>query len=211
MHSHWMKPAGHGMSLTRHARLAPQVGELSDYSLGPEHYLVSLSGLPFGVPGQMLSGKLYKNLNWFYRGLLFGMTDRAGWRNGKVGMLSALWTIWDEFDITRSEMTGFWSGAAAVAHVNSPDAGVVRATAFTRHGYGALIVVASWASNQRHASLSVDWERVGLRPEDVTVTVPHIPQLQLADVPRPAIAHGKITLALRPGAGLLFTVLGAPR
>ena len=162
---------------------------------------MSLSGLPFGVPGQMLSGKLYKNINWFYRGLLFGMTDRAGWRNNDVTMLKALWALWDDFGIVHSEMTGFWSGDAAVVRVDAPHGAAgdsVRATAFTRPGRGTLVVVASWATEQRQVSLAVDWLLLGVGKQQAALDVPSIPSLQTeGSAPRPVVdAHGKITLTL---------------
>ena len=49
------------------------IGENAEYERGPDHWLTSLSGLPFGVPSQMLgaSGSLY-------RGLVHGMHARPG-------------------------------------------------------------------------------------------------------------------------------------
>jgi hypothetical protein len=210
---------------------------------------VSISGLPYGVPGQMLSGKLNKNINWYFRGLLvrtlaiappflppgslvsthpaqntppesapsldasmslsaqFGMTERGGWRNDDLGTLKALWRIWDAFGITRAEMTGFWS-SDAVVRVEGNTA--VRATAFTREGRGAIIVVASWAEEEEpNLELHIDWQRLGVPAEQSLIDVPIIPKVQDADKTstlKKSQNGNTLQLSLGSGGGILFYI-----
>lgn len=66
----------------------------------PEYMLAEVSGIPYGVGGQMLQdgGDLYE-------GMLYAMNNRYGW-----GYKNAvdLYKIWDEFGIENSRMLGYW-------------------------------------------------------------------------------------------------------
>lgn len=66
----------------------------------PEYMLCEVSGIPYGVGGQMLQdgGDLYE-------GMLYAMNNRYGW-----GVKNAvdLYAVWDEFGIESSEMLGYW-------------------------------------------------------------------------------------------------------
>ena len=108
------------------------------------------------------------------------------------------------------------TGDAAVVRVDAPRGAagdLVRATAFTRPGRGMIVVVASWAAEQRQVSLAVDWLRLGVGKQQAALDVPSIPSLQTeGSAPRPVVdAHGKITLTVRPGAGLLFVLSNKDR
>ena len=49
-------------------------GEGYDYNAPPDYWLVEISGIPFGLYGEMLEGD---GNPW--RGMVYGMTDRLGW------------------------------------------------------------------------------------------------------------------------------------
>ncbi len=66
----------------------------------PEYMLAEVSGIPYGVTGQMLEGG-----GDFYLGMLYGMSNRYGW-----GYKNAvkMYKIWDDFGISESKMLGYW-------------------------------------------------------------------------------------------------------
>ena len=95
-------------------------GEYFDYNgSGPDYWLVEMSGIPFGLMGEMLQDG---GNPW--RGMVFGMTVRLPW----AGDPRPLWKVWDEFGITESEMIGWWVEANPV-RTGNPD---VLATAYVR-------------------------------------------------------------------------------
>ncbi|KAH8067859.1 hypothetical protein JL720_12359 [Aureococcus anophagefferens] len=127
-------------------------GEASNYELGPDHFLVGVAGVPFGLPSQMLSGAVRKQPRLYYRALLFGMTERAGWFDSDTSLarLGALWAVVDAFELRDSELVGFWRrGDARFAATAPGDCGDrVKRTAFVVDG-AAVVVLASWASTPR--------------------------------------------------------------
>ena len=125
-------------------------GEYFDYDKAPDFWLTEVSGLPFGLMGEMLE----KGGNpW--RGMVFGMTARRPW----AGDPRALWKAWDAFGIIQSEMIGWWAPDCPV-HTDNP---AVLATVYQRKGK-ALIALASWASGATQVRLKVDWKALGIDP-----------------------------------------------
>ena len=103
-------------------------------TFGPWEWLVEISGLPFGVPSEMLGGELY-----LARGMLFGIWPRAGWCAGTEKQ-GELWAFFDRFGIEQATMHGWWEECNGVT-VNRPETYV---TAFTHPANGVLLVMASW-------------------------------------------------------------------
>ena len=62
--------------------------------------LAEVSGIPYGVTGQMLQdgGDLYE-------GMLYGMNNRFGWGYTNA---TQMYKVWDDFGITESRMLGYW-------------------------------------------------------------------------------------------------------
>lgn len=133
-------------------------GEYFDYDLPPDFWLIEVSGIPFGLMGEMLE----KGGNpW--RGMIYGMTARLPW----AGDPTPVWKVWDEFGITGSEMIGYWSPDAPV-RTDDPR---VLATTYRKNGK-AMIALASWAPERLRVRLLIDWARLGLDPSGVTITAP---------------------------------------
>jgi len=107
------------------------VGELIDYSRSPDYWLVEVSGMPFGVPSEMLNWKDGGN-QW--RGMVYGMSSRS---NPSV---SAMYKFWDEWKIQDSEMLGYWSRKCPVK-TDNPD---VLATVYKKKDE-VLIALADWS------------------------------------------------------------------
>jgi len=173
-------------------------GEYFDYNgSGPDYWLVEMSGLPFGLMGEMLQDG---GNPW--RGMVFGMTARLPW----AGDPRPLWKAWDEFGISESEMIGWWAGTSPVK-TGTKD---VLATAYVRKAAGkgvgtagvknaAMIALASWAKAPVDVRLTIDWKALGLDPKKATIAAPAIDKFQDAASFKPGDPF-----RIDPGKGLLL-------
>ncbi len=139
-------------------------GELYDYDETPDYWLVEISGIPFGLYGEMLQGGGNP-----YRGMIYGMTSRLGWQ----GNPGPIWKLWNDFGIDKARMEGYWSPACPVTTDNEN----VLATAYVRPKQ-TLIVVASWAKDPVPIKLVIDWKALGLRPAHAKLIAPRMETLQ---------------------------------
>lgn len=135
-------------------------GEYFDYDSPPDYWLVEISGIPFGVMGEMLEGG-----GNAWRGALFGMTCRMGWAEKPDP--KPVWRIWDAFGIAESRMVGWWSKACPV-RTSHPD---VLATAYLRAD-SVLVALASWAPEPVSVRLEADWEALDMDPEETVWEAP---------------------------------------
>jgi hypothetical protein len=141
-------------------------GEYFDYDgLPPDFWLVEISGIPFGLMGEML-----QNGGNPWRGMVFGMTNRLPWSGGNP---ADIWKVWDEFGMGESEMVGYWSDRCPV-RTDSPE---VLATVYKKNGR-ALVSLASWAKGPTMARLQVDWKALGIDPAKARLRAPAIPGVQ---------------------------------
>jgi hypothetical protein len=144
-------------------------GEYFDYEHNtPDFFLTEVSGIPFGLMGEMLQGG---GNPW--RGMIYGMTNRLGWTD--VNDPRPIWKTWDDFGISGSVMIGYWSGHCPV----STDQKQVLATVYQRPGK-ALVAVASWAGSDVQARLTIDWKALGIDPAKAKITAPEISGFQTA-------------------------------
>ena len=139
-------------------------GEYFDYNSSPDFWLIELSGIPYGIMGEMLQGG---GNPW--RGMIFGMTSRLPW----AGDPRALWKIWDDFGIQDSRMVGYWSPSCPVK-TDNPD---VLATAYVKKDT-VLISIASWAEDIVLCNLNIDWQGLGMDPENAQLQAPFIKEFQ---------------------------------
>ena len=141
-------------------------GEYFNYDNPPDYWLVEMSGVPFGLMGEMLQGG---GNPW--RGMLFGMTARLPW----AGDPRALWHVWDAFGIAQAKMQGWWTTDAPV-QTGRED---ILATTYSRPGT-ALIAVASWARDTVPVRLAINWRALGLDSTRVRIEAPEIAGFQPA-------------------------------
>jgi hypothetical protein len=160
-------------------------GEYFDYDSAPGYWLVEVSGIPFGLMGEMLQDG---GNPW--RGMLFGMTSRLPW----AGDPRPLWKAWDVFGIRDSEMIGFWVERSPVKTGRRD----VLATAYVKKGQ-ALISIASWAKDPVAVRLGIDWRRLGIDPAKAKLTALPIESFQDAAVFKPGDA-----ISIMPGKGWLL-------
>ena len=146
-------------------------GENFDYnSMPPETWLTDVSGIPFGVMGDMLQGG---GNPWL--GLLFGMTSRPFWENeGHRADPLPIWRLWDTFNIAESTMIGFWHPHCPVK-TNNRD---ILATIFLHHGSSALIIFGNWSKQDQTIQLNVDWQTLGMDARALTIVAPFIHGMQ---------------------------------
>ncbi|ATL32425.1 glycoside hydrolase domain-containing protein [Streptomyces formicae] len=130
---------GFASSANLYAELLPYVdrlwlGELFDYDgadgADPAYWLVEISGIPFGLMGEMLEGG---GNPW--RGLVFGMTGRAPMTD-----VRPLWRAFDRLKMPEAELTGWWAGEPPV---RTGHADVLAST--WRGPGGTATALASWA------------------------------------------------------------------
>ena len=161
-------------------------GEYFDYDSAPDYWLVEISGIPFGLMGEMLQDG---GNPW--RGMIYGMTNRLPWSGQDP---ARIWKAWDEFGIEEARMIGYWSAECPVRTDNLN----VLATAYVREGR-TLISLASWAAEPVRCRLRINWEALGMNGPNARLHAPEIPDFQ------PEAAFGPDDLIpVEPGKGWLL-------
>jgi hypothetical protein len=145
-------------------------GESFNYNaMPPANWLVEVSGIPFGLTGDMLHAG---GNPW--RGMVYGMTNRLPWSTeGVICSPSEIWKVWDSFGIADAQMVGYWEDKPVVTTSNKD----VLATAYLKDKR-MLISVASWAKEKAEVTLAIDFTRAGLNPNKVKITAPFIDKFQ---------------------------------
>ena len=160
-------------------------GEGYDYNETPDYWLVEVSGIPFGLFGEMLEA----NGNpW--RGMIYGMAAR--YYSGADP--KHIWKLWDDFGIAEASMVGYWSPSCPV-RTDNPD---VLATAYVKPGK-TLISLASWAKEPVRCKLEINWKALGLDPERAHLHAPAIQAFQPA-----ALMGPTDRIPVVPGRGWLL-------
>ena len=145
-------------------------GESFQYDqMPPENWFVEVSGIPFGLMGDMLQGGGNR-----WRGMVYGMTVRYPWSTeGETCDPRPVWEIWDNFGIESSEMKGYWEKDCPV-RTNNPD---IKATVYQKEGE-SLISVASWSAKTTKFKFKFDWKTLGLDPGKAILVAPEIINFQ---------------------------------
>ncbi len=166
-------------------------GEGYDYNNeSPDYWLVEVSGIPFGLYGEMLQD----NGNpW--RGMVYGMTARYYCGADP----KHIWKLWDDFGIKDAKMIGYWSPKCPVTTDNKD----VLATVYRKKGK-TLISLASWAKEPARVRLAIDWKALGIDPTKARLTAPAIPGFQDA-----ASFGPSDEIPVQPGRGWLL-ILDSP-
>ncbi|GGZ14883.1 hypothetical protein GCM10007049_03610 [Echinicola pacifica] len=137
-------------------------GEYFDYEKeSPDFYMTEVSGIPFGLMGEMLQDG---GNPW--RGMLYGMTNRMPYQEQKP---DHIWKAWDDFGMQGSQMIGYWVSDCPVV----TDHQKVLATVFKQDGR-ALVSLASWADTAVDIQLDIDWDSLGIDPKKAKITAPEI-------------------------------------
>jgi hypothetical protein len=167
--NHFNALAGYANCLNLYADLLPYIdlvwiGEQRNYDRMPDHWLIEVSGIPFGLTGQMLEGGGNR-----WRGMVYGITNRAGWS----GDPPQVWKFWDDHRLKEKQMIGYWDAESPV--VCKDDS--VRATVY-RGEDECILAVANWSTTDRVCTIEVDWKKLGFNSGMPGLSVPRIPQFQ---------------------------------
>lgn len=142
-------------------------GEYFSPDSPPDFWLIEMSGIPFGLMGEMLQDGGNR-----WRGMLYGMTSRMSYQGNDP---SPIWHIWDQFKIQDSQMYGYWSPRCPV----KTDSTNILATAYVGKGK-TLVSIASWAPNDAQVKLTFDWKALGIDPDKAELIAPEISEFQPA-------------------------------
>ncbi|MBV20038.1 MAG: hypothetical protein CL870_02955 [Cytophagia bacterium] len=139
-------------------------GEYFEYELEPDYWMTEVSGIPFGLTGEMLEkgGRPY-------HGLVYGMTTRVYHKYNPGN----IWKIFDDFGISDSRMIGYWVDYSPIKVDNSK----IKCTIYKR-GDKVLISLASWSKKDEDINLLIDWEDINLNPLYSELISPKIDDLQ---------------------------------
>ncbi|ASU35410.1 glycoside hydrolase domain-containing protein [Mucilaginibacter xinganensis] len=142
-------------------------GEYFDYEKNsPDFFLTEVSGIPFGLMGEMLQGG---GNPW--RGMIYGMTNRMPWSDNADPR--PIWKVWDDFGMQGTKMIGYWVEKNPVK-TNNPE---VLATIYKKER-SALVSIASWAKDDTTIKLQINWKALGIDPAKATITAPAVNNFQ---------------------------------
>ena len=142
-------------------------GEYFDYEKNPpDFFLTEVSGIPFGLMGEMLEGG---GNPW--RGMVYGMTNRMPWSDNADPR--PIWKAWDDFGMEGTRMIGYWSPSCPVR----TGLDNVPATVYAKKG-AALVAVASWVGQDTAVRLQIDWQKLGIDPAHASIEAPEIANFQ---------------------------------
>jgi hypothetical protein len=172
--NHFNEWAGYANCLNLYMDLLPYfdlvwIGEGRDYDRMPDHWLIEVSGIPFGLPGQMLQDG---GNPW--RGMVYGITNRAGWS----GDPTEIWKFWDQYQICDKKMIGYWDEDNPV----KSDDNLVKAT-FYEGLDEHIIAIANWSEKEQGCSLKIDWDKLGFEKSACKYIIPFIPGFQDQQLP----------------------------
>ena len=167
--NHFNQWAGYTNCLNLYMDLLPYfdlvwIGEGRDYDRLPDHWLIEVSGIPFGLPGQMLQDG---GNPW--RGMVYGITNRAGWS----GDPTEIWTFWDQYQIADKQMIGYWDKNNPV----SSDNDLVKATLY-KGVNESILAVANWSDQKQKVSIKIDRDKLGHKAVAGEYLIPRIPDFQ---------------------------------
>ena len=144
-------------------------GEYFDYEKNdPAFFLTEVSGIPFGLMGEML-----QNDGNPWRGMVYGMTSRLGWSDKSDPR--PLWDLWVQAGMQGTEMIGYWSAHCPVKTNNDK----VLVTVYKKKGL-AVLSMASWVDTTASVKLQIDWNALGINENKASITAPAIKNFQSA-------------------------------
>ena len=165
-------------------------GEYFDYEHNtPDFFLTEVSGIPFGLMGEMLEGG---GNPW--RGMVYGMTNRMPWTENADPR--PIWKVWDAFGMEGTKMIGYWSPSCPV-RTDNPG---VLATVYQKKG-AALVSLASWASQDTTIRLNIDWKKLGIDQANAVIEAPEVKDFQ----PARSIVAGE-AIPVQKGKGWLLII-----
>lgn len=130
-------------------------GEGFNYDKDPDYWLIEISGIAFGLMGEML-----QDGGHLYRGMVYGVTNRSQWN---INQPKAVHKLWDDFGIADSTMKGYWVEDCPVTIDNEH----VRATAYVKD-QSVLIAIGNWSEEDEQVSVNIDFENLNIDTGSMT-------------------------------------------
>lgn len=130
-----------------------------------DEWLVTFSGIPFGVMSEMLQDGGNR-----YLGMVYGATARHSY--GPYSPVP-VWMLWKSFGIEDAQMMGYWEPDCPVK-TNHPN---VKATAYVRAGK-TLISIGNFDAEDHAVRLSFDWDKLGVNPSKAVLRAPAVENFQ---------------------------------
>lgn len=158
----------------------------------PDNWMVEVSGIPFGLMGDMLHGG---GNPW--KGPLYGMTVRYPW--GTEGVTCDprdIWKVWDQFGIKDAKMIGYWEKENPVKLSTNK----LKSTVYKNKGK-LMISIGSWSDKEEVVQLQIDWKKLGINKSNAVINQPGIPFFQ--DEKQFDPSDG---IPVKPGKGLLLLI-----
>ena len=145
-------------------------GESFKYDeMTPDEWLVTFSGIPFGVMSEMLQDGGNRFL-----GMVYGTTARHSWTDsGDAKSPVPMWKFWEEYGIKDSRMAGYWDPSCPVT-TSDP---LVKATAYIKDDC-TLVSIGNFDTRDKDVSLSIDFKSLGIDPAKAVITAPAIHNFQ---------------------------------
>lgn len=164
--------------------------------MSPENWLVEVSGIPFGLMGDML----HRGGNrWL--GMQYGMTVRHPWvTDGVMCDPRPIWKVWDKFDIKNSTMVGFWDDRKIITSSNRD----IKATVYIKSDK-LLISVGNYSEKGVKSSLNIDFSQLPISKDEVSeIYAPSIEQFQEEE--KFSLDGNKLSLEIEAKKGKLIIV-----
>ena len=141
-------------------------GEGFDYNVAPDNWLIEISGIPFGMMGEMLQ---FGGNVW--RGMVFGMSNRMP--QPEEFDPTDLWNLWNDFRMWNSTMVGFWNSKCPVCTGNDK----IKATVYKQPNK-LMIVAGSWSDKDETINLNIDFEALGIDKSRCKAEIPFVKSFQ---------------------------------
>jgi len=143
-------------------------GESFKYNqMRPDEWLVTFSGIPFGVMSEMLQDGGNRFL-----GMVYGTTARHSY--GRFSP-APVWNLWKSFGIEEAKMLGYWDEFCPIK-TSDPE---VKATAFVKTD-SILISVGNFSESDRNVHLIIDWNSLGMDKTKALLKAPFVNDFQQA-------------------------------
>lgn len=143
-------------------------GESFKYNqMRPDEWLVTFSGIPFGVMSEMLQDGGNRFL-----GMVYGTTARHSY--GRFSP-APVWNLWKSFGIEEAKMLGYWDEFCPIK-TSDPE---VKATAFVKTN-SILISVGNFSESDRNVHLIIDWNSLGMDKTKALLKAPFVNDFQQA-------------------------------
>ncbi len=145
-------------------------GESFQYDkMSPDEWLVTFSGIPFGVMSEMLQDGGNRFL-----GMVYGTTARHSWSDtqGRKSPVP-MWKFWESYGIRDTRMVGYWDPSCPVT-TSDPE---VKATAYLKDRE-ALVSIGNFSGSAKSVRLAIDWKALGIDPATAEIKAPKIDNFQ---------------------------------